>query len=313
MRLIGKVDSLEKARLFAEYLLSLKISSSLEQDAQEWDIWIIEEDHLDQAITELEAFKQNPDDPKYKTGAATGRKFHKEAAKVERKRAGRQVNMRSQWHVPDISQCPATLLLIIVSIVVGVFSSTMLFDIGAKKEVGPIPNLLFLNIEKATEDMLQTREEALLHSVKIHEYWRYFTPIFIHYSFLHLLFNMMWMKDLGPVIESKTGSFLFLLIVAVIALVSNVAQLAIGQNPFFGGMSGVVFGLFGFIWLRGKLDTTSGMYMPPRLLAFLVIFQVLCFMGILGNIANWAHLFGFISGAAIGGSISLFVRWRRHS
>ncbi|QDU78533.1 Rhomboid protease GlpG [Polystyrenella longa] len=317
MRLIGKLDSPEETRLFAEYLLSKKISSSVDQDDQGWHIWIIDEDQIDVARAELEAFKQDPKAEKFREGAIQGRKWHKEALKEERKQAARQVDVRRQWEPAHISKCPVTLFLIGLSILVGLLSSNFGIDVGAKRDTGPVPQMLFLNVDAYNLNPPDTIEGAVLHSASIHQYWRYITPIFIHFGILHILFNMMWMKDLGPTIESKIGSFQFLLMVLIIGLVSNLAQFVIdfyishGVNPFFGGMSGVIFGLFGFIWLRGKLDPASGFFMPPRLLAFLVIFQVLCFLGILGNIANWAHLFGFISGAAIGGAPAFLRKaWR---
>jgi GlpG protein len=70
--------------------------------------------------------------------------------------------------------------------------------------------------------------------------------MFLHFSPLHLLFNMMWLKDLGGVIEVRRGRWRYLGLVLLIAGISNLAQ-GIVSGPFFGGMSGVVFGLFGYI------------------------------------------------------------------
>ncbi|MCA9039823.1 MAG: rhomboid family intramembrane serine protease [Planctomycetaceae bacterium] len=317
MRLIGKLDSLEQARTFAEYLLSKNIPSSVDQDESGWDVWIVEEDHIETARAELEAFKQDPQAEKYKTGAVAGRKQLKVVQKQQRKQAARNIDVRQQWQPVHISQCPATLLLIGVSVLVALLSSNAIFDVGAKVDSGPIPLLRFLNVKQFNIDNPQTLSSWVFHSASHHEYWRYFTPMFIHFGLLHIIFNMMWMRDLGPLIESRTGSFLFLIIALAISLASNLAQFVISSYltnfPMFnfGGMSGVVFGLFGFIWLRGKFDAASGLYMPPRLLVFLVIYQIICFLGILGPIANWAHLFGFISGAVIGGTISLITRAQR--
>ncbi|MAT15109.1 MAG: hypothetical protein CMJ46_07540 [Planctomyces sp.] len=317
MRLIGKLDSLDDAKLFAEYLLSRKISSSIDVEDQGCAIWIIEEDQIDVAKHELDEFKQDPQAAKYREGADQSRKFKKEVEKQRKKQAAQQVNMRQQWEPAHLSQSPVSILLIGISILVALFSTEFPLGIGDKMDTGPIPQMLIVNIEEFNADQQRqrrteiVREELLLHSATIHEYWRYFTPMFIHFGLLHILFNLMWVRDLGPTIEARTGSFAFLFIVLFIAFVSNVAQLAITGRPFFGGMSGVVFGFFGFIWLRGKLDPASGLHMPPRLMAFLVIYQIICFLGILGPIANWAHLFGFLSGAAIGGGMSLVTRHQR--
>lgn len=321
MRLIGQLDSADDARLFSQYLFSRNIPSTIDEDDGQWDIWIVEEDQVDVAKEELESFRLNPQDEKYKAGAIAGQKVLKETKKQQRQQAARQVNMRRQWEPVHISQCPVTMLLIGVSVLVGLLSSNAVLDVGAKKETGPIPVLRFLDFEEFWRNPTSTLTEAALYSLNTQEPWRYITPIFIHYGFLHILFNLMWMKDLGPMIESKTNAFLYLFVVLIIALVSNMAEFVIGLDPTdkvsvirganFGGMSGVVFGLFGFIWLRGKFDAASGMYIPPRLLVFLGIFQLICFLGILGPIANWAHVFGFITGALIGMTISLITKARR--
>ena len=83
------------------------------------------------------------------------------------------------------------------------------------------------------------------------EIWRPVTPIFMHFGIIHILFNMMWLKELGTMIEFKNGSLKMLLMVLIIAVVSNVGQ-DYYKGPYFGGMSGVVYGLFGYIWMKSR-------------------------------------------------------------
>jgi GlpG protein len=59
-----------------------------------------------------------------------------------------------------------------------------------------------------------------------------------HVHLPYLLFNMLWLKDLGSMIEARQGSFKLLLLVLVIGIGSNLGQNLVG-GPMFGGMSGV--------------------------------------------------------------------------
>ena len=128
--------------------------------------------------------------------------------------------------------------------------------------------------------------------------WRLVTPIFIHFGLLHLLFNMWWLYDLGTLIERRLGSFRFALLVLAIAIPSNYAQFAM-SSAAFGGMSGVVYGLFGYAWVRSQLDPTCGLHLRPDVPFWLMAYFVLCLLLPGLHIANWAHGGGLAMGAAL--------------
>ena len=106
-------------------------------------------------------------------------------------------------------------------------------------------------------------ESGLLPEVLHGQAWRLLTPIFIHFGFIHLLFNLLWLKDLGAMIERLGSPRLFLSLVVVIGIVSNVGQYLI-YGPFFGGMSGVVYGLLGFVWMKSKFDPHLAIFCSSR-------------------------------------------------
>jgi GlpG protein len=65
-------------------------------------------------------------------------------------------------------------------------------------------------------------------------------------------------------------------------------------------MSGVVYGLAGYVWMRGKYDLTSGVYLDRASIQWLLVWLVVCFTGAVGPIANVAHLAGLIIGVIWG-------------
>ncbi len=135
------------------------------------------------------------------------------------------------------------------------------------------------------------------------EPWRIITPIFLHFSIWHILFNMMWLVQLGQVIETLRGSVRFALMVLVIAVVSNVGQFLWTGSPYFGGMSGVVYGLFGYVWMKSWYEKSSGFYVTQNMVFWMIGWYVICLTGYIGPVANAVHGFGLVVGVILG-------RWR---
>ena len=135
------------------------------------------------------------------------------------------------------------------------------------------------------------------------------TPIFIHFGILHLLFNMMWLYQLGSLIEARQGSGQLLVIVIATGIFSNLAQYLM-DGPQFGGMSGVVYALAGYVWMRGKYDRASGLFLHQQSVTILLVWLVVCFTNVLGPVANYAHLGGLVSGMAIG-RVSAYLAMRK--
>lgn len=131
------------------------------------------------------------------------------------------------------------------------------------------------------------------------EVWRLVTPMFLHLSFLHILFNMMWLWDLGRLVETVKGSLYLLGFVLATGIASNVAQYAI-QGPGFGGMSGVVYALLGYVWMQGKFNPRFGFEIHKSTVIMMLGWYVLCWTGLAGPIANWAHTAGLLLGVAWG-------------
>ncbi len=145
------------------------------------------------------------------------------------------------------------------------------------------------------------------------QYWRLITPAFIHFGWLHIVFNSLWLWDLGSKVERVMGSFNMLALFLVIALVSNVAQFVFGGPGLFGGMSGVVYGLLGFSWVGPLLQPHWNVQPTPGIMLFMVGWLLLCVFGIVevlgfGAIANAAHVGGLLTGAVLGAAFGLLSR-----
>lgn len=143
-------------------------------------------------------------------------------------------------------------------------------------------------------------QEAILSG----QIWRLVTPIFLHFPafgivFAHLAFNMIWLYFFGIRLERFEGSGFLLLLILLIALGSNVAQSWVSLG-IFGGMSGVVYGLLGYLFIQGKFNRGYPHSVPDNLAYFLIGFMLVSMTGLLGSqIANTAHVVGFLLGATV--------------
>lgn len=138
-----------------------------------------------------------------------------------------------------------------------------------------------------------------LPEVRQGEVWRLITPIFLHFHLLHLLFNMLWLWDLGRAIELRQSTRRLALLIALTGVLSNLAQFYY-DGPRFGGMSGVVYGLLGYIWIQGHFNPGTGLFLHKRIAVMIMAWYVLCWTGLLGPVANMAHTAGLGAGLALG-------------
>lgn len=146
------------------------------------------------------------------------------------------------------------------------------------------------------------RYDSLLVMLSSGQWWRLITPIFLHFSLLHILFNLLWVWVVGQRIELVQGGKALLALVLFSGLASNFAQY-LTSGPMFGGMSGAVFGLLAYTWIWDRMERRSRFGLPPALMGLMVLWLVLGYTGVLeglglGAIANTAHLVGMLAGLA---------------
>lgn len=141
-------------------------------------------------------------------------------------------------------------------------------------------------------------------------FFRWISPIFLHFSFIHFAFNCLWLGILGEKIENFSGSSHLLLVVIISGAASNFIQYLWGGSIYFGGMSGVVYALLGYLWVASKIITSDLIALPPGIFGFMIGWLIFCMTPIIpfifgSGIANAAHLGGLIIGIFLGLLFSL--------
>ena len=300
MRLIGHLATEASARTFGDYLYVQGIENHIESQEDGWAIWVSDEDQLEGASRLLETFRADPAHPKFQAQARSANSLR---AEEEKKQEAYRKRLRDRRHLFRPLSAYGfgllTFVLIVVSVIVFFISR---FGMEPQR-VMPLAITSY-----SFDDSSGPPWDNTLPEIRHGEVWRLITPIFIHFHVLHILFNMLWLRDLGSMIEGRQSSTYLLVLILVIAAGSNLAQFYFGHAPNFGGMSGVVYGLLGYIWIRGKFDPASGLFLHPSTVTMMLIWLVACFSGILGPIANYAHLAGLLMGAAWGYLASLRYR-----
>ena len=251
-------------------------------------IWIVSEQDVPKAQQLLQGFVAGPKQP-----VTVGRSTPPPTAPTPASPAPRYVAVKKTW-LQRAAEAPVSTGLLLASIAV-----TLYTGLGSERE--HVSAFTIASLPKPDE-VGWTRYGDL----RAGQIWRLFTPILLHFHPFHLLFNLFWLNDLGGPTERFQGSWRFAGFLAFCAAVSNLAQLQFGYSPNFGGLSGIIYALVGYLWLRGRADPSSGINMPRGLVIFFVIWLILGFTGLLtgvvggGAIANYCHLGGFAAGALYG-------------
>ncbi|MCI0910929.1 rhomboid family intramembrane serine protease [Pseudomonas putida] len=137
------------------------------------------------------------------------------------------------------------------------------------------------------------------------QWWRLVSPMLLHFGVLHLAMNGMWYWELGKRIELRQGPWALAGLTLLFSLVSNLAQHYTSGPSLFGGLSGVLYGLLGHVWLYQWLAPNPHFSLPKGVLVMMLIWLVICLTGVVGQlgfgqIANAAHVGGLLIGCLTG-------------
>ncbi len=290
MRQIGSLPNEKMARTIHDFLFVKKLENTIrpEEDGT-WSLWIHDDNHIEDARRLFENFMASPQDPEIKIHSVQADFLRAQRKKEEARARKHFVDVRTQWYLQQARTGRLTLGLILISALVAIISG-----LGSNLRV---LQPLFITHYEVAGGFVQWR--AGLPEIAHGQVWRLITPIFIHFGFIHILFNLLWLKDLGTIIEYRLGSWILAIQILVMAALSNLGQYWV-SGPTFGGMSGVVYGLLGFIWIRGKFDPASGLHLHKPVVIWMIAWFFICLTGLIGNVANTAHGVGLAVGMAWG-------------
>jgi GlpG protein len=297
MRAIGQLPDEQQARRFGDYLVAQGIRNEVEPDGgTAWSVWIKDEDQVAAAQAALERFRAGPEAKEFRAARNVAAKTRdaeaRELADYQRRvRTGKSLFPKFGGYGVG----PLTFGLIFLCVAVAVYSK-----LGYDPE--SLKPLLLADPANANGTPLP--------EVRAGQYWRLLTPIFIHFGPLHLIFNLLWLFQLGGMIEARRGTPAFALLVIVTGIGPMLAQYWVSGPGYVGGLSGVIYGLAGYIWMRGKYDAASGLYLDRQSIQWLLIWLVICFSGFVGHVANTAHVAGLVIGV-VWGRVSAYFASRR--
>ncbi len=125
-------------------------------------------------------------------------------------------------------------------------------------------------------------------------WWTLFTAIYLHGSLLHILFNVLWIRQLGPVVEDLFGASRFFVIFTAAGVIGFVVSNMFGV-AYTIGASGSIFGLLGAVIFYGRHRGGSfGFHIYRQTMQWAVILFLFGFF--MSGINNFAHAGGFVGG-----------------
>nr|WP_113868897.1 rhomboid family intramembrane serine protease GlpG [Brenneria salicis]NMN90250.1 GlpG protein [Brenneria salicis ATCC 15712 = DSM 30166]RBP58784.1 GlpG protein [Brenneria salicis ATCC 15712 = DSM 30166]RLM31169.1 rhomboid family intramembrane serine protease GlpG [Brenneria salicis ATCC 15712 = DSM 30166] len=249
------------AQAFVDYMHTQRVSLEMRTTGQEAELWLADDAQLTQVQAALEIFLRDPSNPRY------------QAASWQTGSTDAGIQYRSFSYLQTLKQQagPLTMLIMVASIAVFV-----LMKLAGYERV-----ITLLAYPDAGQQW---------------QLWRWFSHALLHFSVLHILFNLMWWWYLGGPVEKVLGASKLLMITLIAALISGWVQSRF-SGIYFGGLSGVVYAMMGYVWLRGEREPDGYLSMPRSLMAFALLWLIAGYFDILGmSIANAAHVTGLVIG-----------------
>lgn len=132
--------------------------------------------------------------------------------------------------------------------------------------------------------------------IRAGQLWRFFTPMLLHGSLLHIGFNMYALIAFGGGLERRYGHGRFLLLYILGGFAGSVFSFLF-STAYSIGASGAIFGLIGaegiFLYQNRKL---FGSRVKNALNNVIFVVAINLFLGLQPGIDNWGHVGGLVGG-----------------
>lgn len=350
MRRIGNFPDATLAERFCDYLVTVSIDATFDHaEEAKWDIWVRDESQVDQARSELTEFAASPDAAKYSVKAEALRVRNERVAENQRRMKNRQSmskkfssarpNAMLGGATPRQQKTPAMFVILAICIGVSLYTGSVNDGKVAPSRDGQTltPEFQLYSLLSFMDDRDVAESPGQIGQLEPSQYdepreyfasimrgqvWRFITPMFPHLSMMHLALNMLWMFQLGRVLEQYHGTLFFVLLVIFCQVLAMTLQVMIPHSlpapfgalegtPYAMGASGAVFGLLGYLWVRPQVDPSYPIRIGNQTVYFMLGWLVLCMTGLVGPIANGAHLGGLLAGMLAAALVTKYQTQKR--
>lgn len=281
MKRLTEVPASLDLQAFSQWLRSQGVEHRISMEGDSQVIWLIDERLEEPVMAALERYMNDPEMRSRLKASPTAPPRH-----------------RRHWQAKP-AQAPLTLGTVVLAALLA-----WITGFGA----GPFTvELLIVDPSQWAVGSFNQRWEALLGTLAQGQFWRLFSPDFLHFTAAHLVFNAVVLWFLGSQVEVIDGRARLILLFVVTSLAANLLQYLV-TGPLFGGLSGVVYGIIAYTWLSQR-DYPRFIF-PPALMMFSVVWLLIGLTPIpeqlgIGSMANGAHLGGLLGGLAMAALLPL--------
>jgi len=132
--------------------------------------------------------------------------------------------------------------------------------------------------------------------VELNEWWRFVTPIFLHVSLTHIVFNLIMQVKVGMDLEKSFGSIRLFILYMLCGIGGNLVSSCFLYSQIQAGASGSLFGLLGLM----LVDVFSNWHQLRKPVVNLVVVIITILLsivsGMMPGVDNFAHVGGLIVG-----------------
>jgi rhomboid protease GluP len=184
------------------------------------------------------------------------------------------------------------LVPVIVAGCVSLYVIALLLDLRGMRTGG-----LFSFLSPSMESLWLLGMTGHVRVVELGHWWTLFTAIYLHGGVLHILFNALWIRQIGAFAEQELGPARFFVLFNLAGAGGFLASSLFGA-PFTVGASGSIFGLLGAMIAYRRRRGAGGDMLSQQFLQWAVILFIFGF--VMRGVDNWAHGGGFVTGYLLG-------------